>query len=145
VASSLSPRSHRRQGERASASARPPEPTDSALWREGVALFNHGRFFECHEIWEILWKRSADPDRIFYQAMIQTAAAALHASKGNRRGALSLWTKASEKLDAFGESCKGVALDRLRVDVGRYLDEAASDSPERTPPRIRKPVSSRRR
>jgi len=134
----LNPDGHKRQAARRS-SAGQSEPTDTALWRDGVALFNRRQFFECHERWETLWKRSTGADRLFYQAMIQAAAALLHAAKGNRRGALSLWSKAGEKLDTFGDHFKGVALDRLRAEIGAYVDETATDSPRGTPPRIRKP------
>jgi len=93
----------------------------------------------------MLWKRIEGPERLFYQGMIQAAAALLHAANGNRRGALSLWSKATAKLDRFGDSFKGVALDRLRADIQVYVDETAADLPQRPrqPPRIRRPVSSK--
>ena len=50
-------------------------------FQDGIDLFNAGRFFECHEAWEQAWLRSAGADKLFYQGMIQAAAAILHAQR----------------------------------------------------------------
>jgi predicted metal-dependent hydrolase len=113
----------------------PSHPTDADLWRHGVALFNQGRYFECHECWETLWKRATGRERIFYQAMIQSAAALLHASRGNWRGAASLWKKASKKLETFGSSFRGIAIGTLLTQIECCIDRTQASS--RSMPGIR--------
>jgi len=53
------------------------------VYQQGIDLFNEGRFFECHEAWEEIWKRSDGEVKLFYQGLIQAAVAILHAQRGN--------------------------------------------------------------
>src|SRR5258706_506524 len=69
------------------------------FFEEGIDLFNEGKFFECHEAWEEVWKRSDGEAKLFYQGIIQAAVAILHAQRGNLNGAASMYAKASSKLD----------------------------------------------
>jgi predicted metal-dependent hydrolase len=64
----------------------------------GVALFNEGRFFECHEVWEIIWLKAEGDEREFLHAMIQVAAALVHLQRGNLKGAQSVSARAIGKL-----------------------------------------------
>src|SRR5450631_3122554 len=81
---------------------------------EGIDLFNEGKFFECHEAWEEVWKRSDGDEKLFYQGIIQAAVAILHAQRGNLTGAASLYCKASAKLDHLSSEHMGLALGELR-------------------------------
>ena len=60
------------------------------FFENGIDLFNEGRFFECHEAWEEVWKRSDGEQKLFYQGLIQAAVAILHAQRGNLQGARSM-------------------------------------------------------
>jgi uncharacterized protein len=88
---------------------------DDAVLAHGVALFNQGEYFACHEVWEELWKRSAGDERMALQGLIQAAAALLHAQRGNRRGALSVYNKALLNLDGIPDECLGLNLTDLRT------------------------------
>ena len=46
-----------------------------ASWRQGVAEFNEGRYWDAHESWERGWKHLPEPQRTWVQAWIQVAAA----------------------------------------------------------------------
>jgi uncharacterized protein len=96
------------------------------LWAEGIELFNAGRFFDCHEVWEEVWKRASGAEKLFYQGMIQAAVAILHAQRGNQRGARSTWDKARAKLDPLPAAHMGVALDELREAVPAFIAGALS-------------------
>ncbi|HZO80113.1 MAG TPA: DUF309 domain-containing protein [Candidatus Binataceae bacterium] len=106
---------------------------DAELWREGVRLFNQQCFFECHEVWERLWKRSSGPEKLFYQGMIQAAAALLHVKRGQLGGARSTWAKARAKLDTLPAEYHGIALAELRAAADTFI-AAGFDAPA---PRIR--------
>src|ERR1700745_1691930 len=80
------------------------------FYQEGIDLFNEGRFFECHEAWEEIWKRSDGEAKLFYQGLIQAAVAILHAQRGNLEGARSLYEKASAKLKAIPDEHMGLAI-----------------------------------
>ena len=110
------------------------------FYEEGIDLFNAGRFFECHEAWEEIWKRSDGEVKLFYQGLIQAAVAILHAQRGNLEGARSLHEKAREKLDAIPGEHMGIALGEMRVALAKFIDLAlrADGGPLAPPPRLRR-------
>ena len=93
-------------------------------WAEGIELFNAGQFFDCHEVWEEVWKRSSGAEKLFYQGMIQAAVAILHAQRGNPRGARSTWDKARTKLEPLPAEHMGIALAELRAAVDAFINAA---------------------
>ena len=109
------------------------EKTSADLYEEGIALFNDGRFFECHEAWEAVWKRSRAEKKRFYQGLIQAAVAILHAQRDNRDGARRLYQKARAKLDPLPAEHMGIALGRFREDLKQYFKIALCE--RRAPPR----------
>jgi predicted metal-dependent hydrolase len=105
---------------------------DPVWFEEGLALFNTGRFFECHEAWERAWKHAGGDTKEFYQGLIQAAAAILHVQRGNRAGAASLYEKARRKLERFPDDYMGLALGDLRRDLAAFV--AAGLSPDASHP-----------
>jgi uncharacterized protein len=107
----------------------------AADFEEGIALFNAGRYFECHEVWERLWLRADGEAKRFFQGIIQAAVAILHAERGNLEGARSLYEKACQKLDALPAEHRGIALGELRDALARFfataLDRPGAPLPER--------------
>ncbi len=97
-----------------SSSRRPPPAVVDPRLLEGVALFNHHRFFECHEVLEQLWLQTAGPPRDFYKGLIQAAVAFYHWSRGNLAGAHSLYRSSSRYLLRYAPECLG-------VDVAGFL------------------------
>lgn len=90
-------------------------------FQRGLALFNRGEYFACHEVWEAIWLRSDGADKLFYQGLIQAAVAILHAERGNLRGAESTWRKAATKLDAFPPNHMGIALGEFRDALAKFF------------------------
>jgi predicted metal-dependent hydrolase len=113
-----------------------PHCADEDYFDRGIALFNRGRFFECHEEWEKVWKRSTGQQKIFRQGLIQAAVALLHIQRGNLRGAASLYAKARAKLDGFPGSYAGIALDRFRADLDAFITAALANAPLPQTPEI---------
>jgi predicted metal-dependent hydrolase len=103
-------------------------------------LFNNGQFFECHEAWEEIWKRSDGDEKLFYQGIIQAAVAILHAQRGNPDGARSLLEKSLTKLNAMPAEHMGIALGELRDGVTKFVEIAlrTDGAPPPRPPRIRR-------
>jgi uncharacterized protein len=110
------------------------------FYEQGIDLFNEGRFFECHEAWEEIWKRSDGEVKLFYQGLIQAAVAILHAQRGNLEGARSLYEKASAKLAPIPHEHMGLAVGELREELCRFIDIAtgAKGSALPAPPRLRR-------
>jgi len=103
---------------------------DREWFDDGIALFNAGRFFECHEAWEEIWKHAHGEDKRFYQGLIQAAVAILHAQRGNREGAAKLYAKAAEKLDGFPDSHMGLAIAGFRRALEAFFAIALSAPPD---------------
>jgi predicted metal-dependent hydrolase len=110
------------------------------FYEEGIDLFNEGRFFECHEAWEEIWKRSDGEVKLFYQGLIQAAVAILHAQRRNLEGARSLYEKASAKLDKIPPEHMGLAVGELRVELRAFIEIATrpDSSALPNPPRLRR-------
>ncbi|HYB89445.1 MAG TPA: DUF309 domain-containing protein [Candidatus Binataceae bacterium] len=110
------------------------------FFSEGIGLFNQGRYFECHEVWEEAWKRSHGAEKRFLQGLIQAAVAILHAERGNLKGAASVYAKAREKLDALPASHCGIALGEFRIALDEYFDAALNEKPQarRSRPKLRR-------
>ena len=120
--------------------------SDTDFFQQGIDLFNEGRFFECHEAWEEIWKRSDGEVKRFYQGLIQAAVAILHAQRGNLEGARSLHQKAREKLDPLTDEHMGIALGEMRVALAEFIAIASrvDGNPLPAPPTLKR-VGSRRK
>jgi predicted metal-dependent hydrolase len=97
---------------------------------EGIRLFNEGHYWHAHEQWERCWLQSSGADALFYQALIQAAAALVKWRQGNRRGLTLNWAKSSARLDRLPSSYLGLSLADLRAHMDR-LAAGATDSPPR--------------
>lgn len=114
----------------------PMRSEDDAVLARGVALFNQWEYFACHEVWEELWKRSAGDERMALQGLIQAAVALLHDRRGNRRGALSVYSKARGNLDGLPDACLGLGLADFRTALAGYFAAIEKVAPSPTPPRL---------
>jgi uncharacterized protein len=72
---------------------------DQLLLLRGVQLFNHGHYFEAHEVLEDVWRTARADERKFLQGLVQLAVAFHHHSNGNKVGACSLFRKAVQNLE----------------------------------------------
>ncbi len=113
-------------------------PYDRArAFREGLALFNQGRYFECHEAWEVVWKQAEGAERLLVQGLIQAAVALLHVERGNLRGARSVYAKACAKLDPLPSDLMRLALEDFRIVLRDFFIDALAGHTTRLPPRLR--------
>jgi hypothetical protein len=114
----------------------PMRAEDNALLAQGVALFNEGEYFACHEVWEELWMRSAGDERTALQGLIQAAAALLHARQGNRRGALSVYGKAVTNLCGIADESLGLGLADFLKALAAYFAAVEETSATPSPPQL---------
>jgi uncharacterized protein len=72
-----------------------------ADWLEqGILLFNSGKYYEAHEVWEDLWRLTSGPLKVCYQGLIQAAVGMHHLSNLNETGAASQLHKSIRNLEA---------------------------------------------
>ena len=99
----------------APASVLPQPPLDPRLI-EGVGLYNHQQFFQCHEVVESLWLDTTGPPKNFYKGVIQAAVAFYHWSRGNLPGALTLARSSVNYLKVYRPVY-------CQIDVDRFVEE----------------------
>jgi predicted metal-dependent hydrolase len=106
--------------------------------RHGIELFNSGRYWDAHEVWEREWiPDRAGPDSGFYKGIIQVAAGCLHYGRRNRRGAVNKWRSGADYLRAYLPTHRGVQLAPLVSAVDGYLTAMEGRGwPELTMPTI---------
>lgn len=100
-------------------------------YREGLALFDQGRFFEAHEVLEDVWREAPAEERKFFQGLIQVAVALYHHSRGNQTGCRSLLARACRNLSLYPKEHGGLDLAALLCTLAEW--RAALDE-DRTPP-----------
>ena len=107
----------------------PPEPILSAAeaesLRKGVAQFNAGLYFECHDTLEDLWSGLRGPARDFFQALIQVAVAYYHLGGGNTAGAESMIRRALKRFESYPDRYFGFDLGAQRTELARLLRDIA--------------------
>jgi len=95
----------------------------------GIDLFNSGRYWDAHEIWEEEWKPDrTGPDSGFYKGLIQVAAGCLHYTRHNRRGAVNKWRSGAGYLRPYLPAHRGLQLARLVTTVDGFLAAMAGSS-----------------
>ena len=112
----------------------------------GIDLYNAGEFHAAHDAWEDRWMGEVGPqEKLFLQAMIQSAVAFHHLDIGRPGAARQMYLRAKEKFARLG--CRVF----MSLDVEEYqsqLDDALSwlltaadprelPMPEITAPKIR--------
>jgi len=118
----------------------PPALQDAPSWRSctaylyGCDLYNHGFWWESHEIWEELWHPAAKapPPRLqhaFLQGLIQVAACAIKLEQGKSRGVQTLLRSSEGHLGEViahigDESFMGLRVARWYTGVQRYYRES---------------------
>src|SRR5438132_6458551 len=69
----------------------------------GIDLYNAGEFHAAHDAWEERWMGEVGPDeKLFLQAMIQSAVAFHHLQIGRPGAARQMYTRAKEKFARLG-------------------------------------------
>ncbi len=109
----------------------------SSTYSRGIELFNHGEFFDAHEVLEDIWRESAGPEKKFLQGLIQVAVALHHHSTGNLRGARSLMDRAGRNLEPYPDQFYGIELGQLRIALAAWQEAMALGAEVPPQPRVR--------
>jgi predicted metal-dependent hydrolase len=93
----------------------------SGLFEQGLEAYRSGQHYEAHEFWEELWQDERDEDRSrFLQALIQVASA-VHKARFDvaPRGALSLFDRATQRLEGLPDAFMGIDVAGLKSGIAR--------------------------
>lgn len=106
------------------------ETMPSEYW-QGVEQFNSGQFYACHDTLEALWIEALEPEKTFYQGILQIAVALYHMGNLNWRGAAILLGEGSNRLRRYPSVFGGIDVDELLSQSAVLLKEiqAIASSP----------------
>src|SRR5438874_9694185 len=93
----------------------------------GIELFNAGQYYEAHEAWEDIWRETAGEERLFYQGLIQAAAALLHHGRNNERGVKICIGKSLAKLESLPPTFMSLDLRKLTTELREFFAYALEE------------------
>jgi len=103
-----------------------------ALFAQGLDELNQGRWHDCHETLETLWKslpRTAT-ERDLYKGVLMIAVGLYHCERGHVKGALRKLPRAVELLAPYAPECRGADVAALLIACGRILRHLADAPPD---------------
>jgi predicted metal-dependent hydrolase len=112
----------------------------------GIDLYNAGEFHAAHDAWEERWMGEVGPDeKLFLQAMIQSAVAFHHLDIGRPGAARRMYQMAKEKFARLGHRIfMSLDLEDYQAQLDNSLswllsvpDPRELPLPQITPPKIR--------
>jgi uncharacterized protein len=96
--------------------------TDSPpQWLQGISEFNDREYYACHDTLEALWMDSIDPDKRFYQGVLQIAVACYHLHNRNWRGTVTLLGEGMGRLPYYQPVYAGIDVAKLIRDSNNLL------------------------
>ncbi|MBD2434225.1 MULTISPECIES: DUF309 domain-containing protein [Fischerella] len=98
---------------------------------QGVEQFNTGEFYACHDTLEALWMEATEPEKTFYQGILQIAVALYHLGNHNWRGAAILLGEGSNRLRRYPSVYGGIDVDELLEQSAALLTTLQQTEPEK--------------
>lgn len=93
---------------------------DPQVLEQAIHQFNCREFYECHDTLEALWMEALDPERRFYQGLLQIAVGYYHLGNDNWRGCVILLGEGLGKLRRFPP-------DYGQIDLEGFIDHNADN------------------
>ncbi len=106
------------------------QTTPPAFW-QGVEQFNQREFYDCHDTLEALWMEANDPERTFYQGVLQLAVALYHLSNHNWQGTVILLGEGINRIRRYQPTYAGVDVTQLLFQSADLLKVLQEAGPER--------------
>jgi predicted metal-dependent hydrolase len=105
----------------------------AAEFWHGVEQFNQGQFYDCHDTLEAIWMEATEPQKTFYQGILQIAVAIYHLSNQNLRGATILLGEGINRLRRYRPSYATVNVEQLLDQSVALLLLLQQAPPEQAP------------
>lgn len=103
----------------------PPED----FW-QGVEQFNEQEFYACHDTLEALWMEALEPQKKFYQGILQIAVACHHLGNLNWRGAVILLGEGIGRLRDYQPVYEEIDVTELIAQSAQLLKALQQTGPE---------------
>jgi uncharacterized protein len=103
---------------------------------QGVEAFNDREFYACHDTLEALWMEALEPDKTFYQGILQIAVALYHLSNQNLRGAVILLGEGSNRLRRYQPTYAEIDIEEFVAQSTSLLTILQHTDPEQVVDRL---------
>lgn len=97
---------------------------------QGIEQFNTQEFYACHDTLEALWMEAGEPEKRFYQGILQIAVALYHLGNHNWRGAVILLGEGINRLSYYQPNYAGIAVEDLLGQSAKLLSALQQAGPE---------------
>lgn len=97
---------------------------------QGVEQFNQGQFYACHDTLEALWIEATEPQKSFYQGILQIAVGFYHLGNSNWRGAVILLGEGINRLHRYPSTYSGIDIDELLNQSAAWLKALQQAGPD---------------
>jgi hypothetical protein len=88
------------------------EEIPAEFW-QGIEEFNQQEYYACHDTLEALWMEAGEPEKRFYQGILQIAVSLYHLGNENWSGAVMLMGEGIRRLRDYEPSYFGIDVETL--------------------------------
>ncbi|NEQ96201.1 MAG: DUF309 domain-containing protein [Cyanothece sp. SIO2G6] len=106
------------------------QATPAEFWL-GVEQFNQGEFYACHDTLEAIWMEAMEPDRTFYQGILQIAVGLYHLGNLNWQGCVTLLGEGIRRLQPYQPDYAAIAITPFVESTQILLRSLQQAGPER--------------
>ncbi len=101
-----------------------------AFW-QGIEEFNQQQFYACHDTLEALWMEAPEPQKTFYQGILQIAVGCYHLGNHNWRGAVILLGEGVRRLRHYQPVYEGIDITGLLAESTQLLKALQQIEPDK--------------
>jgi uncharacterized protein len=99
-----------------------PWTNEDELFSEARDYFNRERYWECHEVFEAIWRLKQGQEKRYLQGVILVCAAFVHHQKGEEEVALGVMRRAANQLDYPAKEYGGFSVPDLAARAREILE-----------------------
>lgn len=97
---------------------------------QAVDQFNAQDFYACHDTLEALWMDAVEPDKKFYQGVLQIAVSLYHLGNLNWQGAAILLGEGISRLGYYSPEYYTIDVEKLLTESQEILRALQASGPE---------------
>lgn len=101
------------------------------LAKRGIAMFNAGEYYKCHDDLEEAWMLDKGAARDLYRGILQVGIALYQVQRGNYRGAAKMLLRVRQWLEPLPDVCRSVQVAKLRANAQTIYDHVQALGPEK--------------